>query len=191
MTNPVPTAEASDEQLAQATRHADPVAARGAVDELYRRYGRRVLAFLAARLPRSDVDDVHQEVWLRVWRSLPEGFRGGSFPAWVFTIARHLIVDRVRGSRPGFVESTDEMADRSENGPLDILVEDERKRLLARCLERLAKQNARAADLVRGRLAGDGYETLANQLGLTVERTHRLFFDVKEQLKRCVGADGS
>lgn len=47
---------------------------------------------------REDAADVQQQIWLRVYRRWP-GFRGENFRAWLFTIARHLIVDHYRAQR--------------------------------------------------------------------------------------------
>ena len=71
------TINKTDEQFAEAIAQRDrsPEAWRLAQDacrELYEHHARRLLAFLAARVPRSTLDDLHQEVWQRVWQHLPQ-----------------------------------------------------------------------------------------------------------------------
>ena len=44
--------------------------AQQAFDALYRKHARLLLAFLSSRVPRHDLDDVHQTVWGRVWEYL-------------------------------------------------------------------------------------------------------------------------
>ena len=53
-------------------------------------------AWLASRIPRDEVDDVFQEVWLRICRELAARFDGVNFRAWMFRIANNLLVDRGR-----------------------------------------------------------------------------------------------
>ncbi len=83
----------TDEQLAEtfqnALRQAD-----GAFWHLHERHAPRLLAFLRNRsTPDGDAEDVHQEVWLRVWRNLSGRFHGGNFRAWLYEIARHCRLD--------------------------------------------------------------------------------------------------
>lgn len=58
--------------------------------------------FLARRLAETDVDDVLQDVWLRVQRGLP-GLRDEErFTSWLFRIARSAVAEhqRVRARHP-------------------------------------------------------------------------------------------
>lgn len=73
--------------------------------ELVRRYQRPVYAvlgrILAGVASRAEVDELAQEVFLRVFRALP-GFepRGpGSLTGWVLTIAGRLAIDELRRQR--------------------------------------------------------------------------------------------
>ena len=61
-------------------------AAQDAFGQLYQRHARRLLTFLAARVPRCDLNDLHQEIWLRAWRHLPSGFHGGNVRAWLHDV---------------------------------------------------------------------------------------------------------
>src|SRR5262245_24161416 len=74
--------------------------ARNACEELYVRHARRLLAFLSARVHGSDLEDIHQGIWERVWERLPDGFHGGNFRAWLFQIARNYLIDHSRKRRP-------------------------------------------------------------------------------------------
>ena len=55
----------------------------------------------------ADADDVFQETWLRVIRN-PGSFRSGAFNAWLWCIARNLLIDRLRRRKP--VVSLDDAA---------------------------------------------------------------------------------
>ena len=73
--------------------------ARDAFEELVYRYGARLGAVLRRQVPDVHlVDDLVQEVWVRVYRAL-HGFRtNGRFRPWLFSIAFNLVRD-VRRSR--------------------------------------------------------------------------------------------
>jgi RNA polymerase sigma-70 factor (ECF subfamily) len=67
--------------------------------ELFDRYAQRVLRFAHARLGRDqDAQDAAQDVFLAAWQGLPS-FRyehAGSFPGWIFGIARHVVAEHQR-----------------------------------------------------------------------------------------------
>ena len=50
---------------------------------------------------REDAEEVFQEVWFRVIRSL-DSYREKRFISWLFRIAHNLIIDRARKARPMF-----------------------------------------------------------------------------------------
>jgi RNA polymerase sigma-70 factor, ECF subfamily len=77
-------------------------AGRGDVDafrDLFDRYAQRVFRFAHARLGRDqDAQDAAQDVFLAAWQGLPT-FRyehAGSFPGWIFGIARHVVAEHQR-----------------------------------------------------------------------------------------------
>jgi RNA polymerase sigma-70 factor (ECF subfamily) len=60
---------------------------------LYERYARVVHGLLLARVPRDDVEDLVQEVFLTAWSRL-DGLRdAGAFGGWLVTIARNRAAD--------------------------------------------------------------------------------------------------
>ena len=60
---------------------------------LYARYARVVHGLLLARVPRSDVDDLVQDVFLAAWRRL-DGLRDpAAFGGWLAMIARNRAAD--------------------------------------------------------------------------------------------------
>lgn len=88
--------EVDEIQLLNQARKGDSYA----FGELYERYAPRVFRFLFAHLDnRLDAEDLLAEVFLRVWRSLP-GYqeRGLPFAAFLFRIARNLLIDYYRQS---------------------------------------------------------------------------------------------
>lgn len=96
-----------------------------AVTVLWRDLQPRVLRYLAARQPDC-AEDVASETWLRAARDLPH-FRGveAEFRAWMFTIARHALVDWQRkvSRRPITATLVEDAADQESRDPADLAVE--------------------------------------------------------------------
>lgn len=153
-----------------------------ALGELYRRHARGLLAFLAARVERSDLEDIHQEVWLKVLHGIPLHFTGGSFRGWLFQITKNHIIDRARKKRPQLMGDEVEIVDAARR-PQDVLIERERMEILAHCLALL---DGAAAELVRARLQGEAYDAICERLKLESARAHSLFHAAKQQLQACV-----
>jgi RNA polymerase sigma-70 factor (ECF subfamily) len=80
-----------------------------AFTELYGRFVRTVHGVLLSRIPRADIDDLVQEVFLTAWQRLGELRDASAFGAWVLTIARRRAVDYVRRT-PRLVELPDTLA---------------------------------------------------------------------------------
>lgn len=161
----------------------DTQTVRLAFSELYDRHATRLLAFLASRVKRSKMEDMHQEVWLRVWKNLPKHFHGGNFRAWLYQIARNYLIDESR--RKQEVELADErvLVDEASIQSDKVLIEQERKIILERCLGKLEEE---MASLVRSRLGGENYQDICQRLNLEEAQAHKLFFRAKKQLTICV-----
>jgi RNA polymerase sigma-70 factor (ECF subfamily) len=188
MTATVPETDPSDEDLAEVVARRGepdpaPRAARAAFERLYARHAPRLSAFLAARAPRDAVDDLHQEVWQRVWIAVPEHYRRENFRAWLHQIARNALVDQARKRRPEPLANEERLLDHQAGPPDAPLLEREQAEALRRCLERL---DARAAALVKARLGGDTYEEIDARLGLSAAQAHKLWHKAKGLLKSCI-----
>jgi len=94
---------AGEEEAAGRPDVADVTAARrgdrAAFGRLYERHARLVHGILLARVPRSDVDDLVHEVFLRALRALGSLRDPAAFPAWLATMARNRARDHHRGAR--------------------------------------------------------------------------------------------
>ena len=67
-----------------------------AFTELHRRFARVVHGIALARVAASDAEDVVQEVFVRVHRTLDTLRDPAAFPAWICTLARNASADAVR-----------------------------------------------------------------------------------------------
>ena len=88
-------ADADDATLLRAFRKGRA----GAMDLLVSRHGNALMGYLTATAGADAARDLWQEAWLRVMKKSGQ-FTGGSFRAWLFTIARNLGVDRFRRAPP-------------------------------------------------------------------------------------------
>jgi RNA polymerase sigma-70 factor (ECF subfamily) len=95
--------------LASAAREGDDAA----FAELYRTHARMVHGLLVARVPRRDVDDLVQEVFLAAWRRIGSLRDPAAFPGWLAAIARHQAIDHLRQRAADTVELPDDVPDRS------------------------------------------------------------------------------
>jgi RNA polymerase sigma-70 factor, ECF subfamily len=85
-----------DAMLVTAARNGD----RGAFGRLYGLYARMVHGILLAKVPRAEVDDLVQDVFMMALRRLSSLKKDGSFGAWLAVIARNLANDYHRRSAP-------------------------------------------------------------------------------------------
>jgi len=106
----------------------------GAFDRLAREYGDRLFRFCLRLVGPTEAEDVVQETFIRVLRSIGSYQPTGRFESWLFTIANHLALDAIRRnstSRPDSEEPVDEY------GPVDEMSHREVQVALLRAVERL------------------------------------------------------
>ncbi|QEL20816.1 RNA polymerase sigma factor [Limnoglobus roseus] len=184
------TVEIPDDELAAtlATRGESAQArtrAEAAFRTLYDRHAKRLLAFLGGRVNAAALDDVHQDVWAKVWQAVPTRYHGGNFRAWVHQVARNVVIDH--GRKRGFAPLTEgeNVVDHRQADDATA-VEAERRAALAKCLQKLERANAAVADLVRSRVAGESYDSYCTRTGMPSDKAYRAFHQAKAQLQACV-----
>lgn len=95
MTAPAALDVSEDAVLVRAAGDGD----RAAFGRLYDRYARMVHGMLLARVPRTDVDDLVQDVFLSALRQLRALRDPGAFGGWLATIARNRARDYYRQAK--------------------------------------------------------------------------------------------
>ncbi len=160
-----------------------------AFGELHDRYALRVFRFVYGRVGnRQDAEDLTSEVFLRAWRSLHRyRSRGYPFSAYLFRIARNLLVDHYRRDKKceqevrqagnglrGMVSNLDDVMILKQeydslHAALEQMREDYRDVLLLRFVsglssEETAKVMGRSSGAVRV-LQHRALKALRNQLG--------------------------
>lgn len=108
-----------DARSAEAGRHAERF------DEIVRRYGRHVFN-LAYRMTGNDADaqDLTQEAFLRVFRSMDRIRPGVPLEGWLYRIVTNLFIDSLRRRRRVRVESLDQPAATRAGGEVERVVPD-------------------------------------------------------------------
>lgn len=181
------TSAISDEDLARAVSARDGAdsPARVAFDELYHRHAPRLLAFLAGRLKRAEVEDVHQAIWLKVWKQLPARFDGQHFRGWLFQVARNEVIDGHRHRGRWTTEGDGALSDvaGAQPGPEHSYLERERRVVLEGCLEKLGD---RALPIVRAALSGERYDEVGMRFGMKKEALYKVIHEAKKRLQSCV-----
>jgi RNA polymerase sigma-70 factor (ECF subfamily) len=94
----------SDDQLMVSFGRGD----RSAFDTLYARYKQPLYGYLYRNCGNeASIDELFQDIWLKVIASSSRYKRRGKFRSWIFTLAHHCIVDFYRKSgRPAVEQST-------------------------------------------------------------------------------------
>ncbi len=153
------------------------VAARGALDELYRGHAAEVYRYAYAVLGNhADAEDVTQTTFINALRALERGERPRKPSNWLITITHNIMRQRFRQqqTRPAEVELVRDVAQEHEesNGPsMEELV---------RALQRIPPSQREA--LVLRELEGRSYDEIAETLNLTKSALETLLFRARRSL---------
>lgn len=177
---------ADDTQLISAHLDGDPAAMRA----LIARHRAPLLGFLRARVG-DDAEDLSQEVWARVAGALPRYQDQGTFQAWLYQIARRLIIDhrRRKGARIRLVAQPEP----PEGAPSRATpYHDVAARELSEATEQpLAGLPADTAEVVRLRLLHDlPFREIARRQGVPLNTALGRMHRGLKLIRRALEADG-
>jgi len=100
-------------KLAQALRSGDP----DVLDTLIERYQHRLLRYLISITGnRATAEDIFQETWLRVLERGNQYSEQWKFEVWLFSIARHLVIDWSRRKKS---DSLDALMNPEDGAPFE------------------------------------------------------------------------
>jgi RNA polymerase sigma-70 factor (ECF subfamily) len=169
--------------------NAEDCAPGEAAEELFRRYYRPVVAFFQKKGFSSDESrDLAQDTFLRVFR-YRERFRGESSPVtWLFQIAGNLYKNKLRSlaaqkrdAEEVPLDSTDAKDPESNDDALDLMLTDERSRLLREALEELPPQMKKAVML---RVTSDmKYREIAEEMEVSIETVKAHLYQARQHLR--------
>jgi RNA polymerase sigma-70 factor (ECF subfamily) len=122
----------TDDELAHQALHDPEVFA-----TLYHRYVRRVYNYLYGKVGQAEAEDLTAQVFTEVVEALPRYRPQGTFPAWLFTIARRRAADWFRHRRTWLPI---EAAETQANTQADLLKQvrrNEETAFLRKCIQNL------------------------------------------------------
>jgi len=159
---------------------------RAAFETFYHAYARRVHRF-AARLLGDDglADEVTSDVMVAVWTSAPR-FGGRAKPStWVFGIAHHKALDRLRRKRPDFVElRVAEPLPDARGGPERQLIEQSTRGEIDAALATLSPEHRAVLHLAF--VLGYGQAEISDIVGCPLGTVKTRIFHAKRALRRAL-----
>lgn len=164
-----------------------------AFEKLMTAHFSRVLNFIFRYVGRRDIaEDLTQEVFIRVYKSVGSYQPQSKFSTWLFTIAKNLSLNELRSNKHKMV-SMDEMIDTGEDHikvqfkderqqtPAEQLLENEQSQQVRKAIAELP-ENQRVAVLLR-RYEQFTYEEIADVMQVTPKAVKSLLNRAKENLR--------
>ena len=141
---------------------------------------------------RQDAEDVAQEVFLKLWRSLDTYREDASPGVWIMTIAKHACFDELRRRKRSQTESLYEehdgeqverpLADEDEqSNPATAVIHDERRQAVANAIMQLPPEPREVLTLRY--INGLSYEQMAKVLGERPGTVKSRLWRAKKSLK--------
>jgi RNA polymerase sigma-70 factor, ECF subfamily len=157
----------------------------GAFAELVGRYQARLHYFLRRILGgRSEsVDDLLQDVWLDVYRSLPKLVDPAAFPAWAYRIARNRAYSELRRETRRVTIDTTAECEAPADEPEEIFSADE-VRQVHECLDELTQEHREV--LVLRFLEEMSYDDIADVVGCGVGTVRSRLHYAKKALRAAI-----
>jgi RNA polymerase sigma-70 factor (ECF subfamily) len=162
-----------------------------AFEELVRRYQRQVANLIYLTLgDRSEVEDLAQEVFIRVHRSLDRFEFDASFYSWLYRITVNLCIDEVRRRKIRKILSLDFLTEGGSHQQYSVsdnptgieeVLNDERKQKVVDALQKLSAEHRRV--LILREYNDLSYAEIAKALNITPQAVKSRIFRAREQLR--------
>ncbi len=171
----------SDEELFGRVRGGDLAA----FDELYARYERSLFGYLLTGLKnRADTEDVFHEAFLNALKHPDVHLEEGGFRAWLFRIARNIVLNRLRSEARGAAARAKIEPAEPAPSAVDRLQEGQRDVALRSAVARLPSP---LAEVYRLRTSGLSYDEIARVLetpvGTVKSRMHELVKQLRKEME--------
>jgi RNA polymerase sigma-70 factor (ECF subfamily) len=170
------------DDLVTGLKAGDPAA----FESLVRGFGDRLYRFVRRLVGERWADDLTQDVFMRVYRTIGSYRPIGRFEAWVYTVANNVCVDFLRRRRPEAPLPESEEAE--ARSPLERIEEDERRDALLKAVERLPADQKRVF-LLREE-AGLSFKEIADVLGCPLNTALGRMHYAMEHLRKALKAHG-
>ena len=157
-----------------------------ALAEFYRIFESRIYAFAKIRLNDShEAADLLNEVMWEVWRSAGRYEGRSSVTTWIFGIAHHKVVDRIRSTSKYQGETLEVTANEESDQDLEVLIT--QKQMgdhLRHCMERLSDDHRQIVHLTF--FEDLSYREISEIVGSPEGTLKARLFHAKQALKRCL-----
>jgi RNA polymerase sigma-70 factor (ECF subfamily) len=161
-----------------------------ALEDLIERHQALVAGTVARMLgSNSDVEDIAQQVFIRVWKSARRYVPRAKFTTWLLKITRNLVFNEMRRARrraqvplqsePGAEEIP--LKDETNPAPDASLLEDELRRAIEEAILQLPESQRMA--LILRRYEQLSYEQIAEVLDLSVPAVKSVLFRARTELR--------
>jgi RNA polymerase sigma-70 factor (ECF subfamily) len=161
-----------------------------AFERLVERHQTLVLGTVARMLgSNSDVEDVAQQVFIRVWKSAPRYLPTAKFTTWLLTITRNLVFNEIRRRKRHPAETLDvhqgeeslPLPDRQGRIPDQTLLDEEMQRAVEKAIQILPEKQRLA--VVLRRYEEKSYEEIGQVLDLSVPAVKSVLFRARTELR--------
>lgn len=166
-------------------RAGDPAAFR----ELYAQHHRQVARQLAFLVPRADLEDVLQDVFLEVFRSIRRFEGKSAFSTWLYRVAVHVAMKARRKHTRSRLEVVEELPERAAEGPspAEASLSAERQARVEALLEQLSPKKRTV--LVLHDLHGVDAHRIAELLETNVLTVRTRLFYARRELEQLARVD--
>jgi RNA polymerase sigma-70 factor (ECF subfamily) len=165
-----------------------------AFERLVREFGDRIYRFVKRLAGERSAEDLTQEVFIRVHRSIDAYRPEGRFESWLFAIAGNLCIDHSRRRKPeaSLSELDQDLAPErfraAGQGPIEAAEEEERRQALVRAVERLPFEQKQVF-LLREE-AGLSFREIAETMGCPLNTALGRMHYAMEALRKSLKAYG-
>jgi RNA polymerase sigma-70 factor, ECF subfamily len=179
------TSTLDEDELIARARRGD----REAFADLYQRYLPMIYAYVRARVfDDHDAEDLTEQVFLRAYESLHRyRRRGWPYSAFLYRIARNLLVDHIRRARPELPVDVAEARGDGASSADEVIIQREERRRLRSALDRLPQDYQ---EVIRLRLLlALPTATAAVWMGRSEGAVRVLLFRAMQALRRELGVE--
>ena len=161
---------------------------RQAFNHLVMHYQNLVYSFLYRLAPNwNDIDDLAQEVFVKVFHSIKKLKDRTQFKGWLYRIAVRVFIDeqrRWKKRRERFVSDEQLLETRTDPNetPAHLLEQEQLQRRLQEALDRLPEEFKLA--IVLGEMQGLSYQEIANALKCSINTVRSRIFRGRQHLQR-------
>jgi RNA polymerase sigma-70 factor, ECF subfamily len=164
---------------------------RKAFEELVRRYQRQVANIIYLTLgSREEVQDIAQEVFIRVYRSIEKFEFDASFFSWIYRITVNLCIDELRRKKIKRTLSLDFLAEgalETEKKSKDVILasdgvlNDEKREIILDALQRISEEHRQV--IILREYEELSYAEIASFLGISIQAVKSRIFRAREDLR--------